>query len=57
MYSDMISIYYLTSKSKTKNYLTVDTGIAIREILYTVRSVSYVLHKITKSSIPTFFVD
>lgn len=36
---------------------TVDIGIAIQEIGYTVRSVTNVLHKTTKSKLPIFFVD
>lgn len=36
---------------------TVDIGIAIQEIGYTVRSVTNVLHKTTKSELPIFFVD
>ncbi|VVC35090.1 Pre-C2HC domain [Cinara cedri] len=36
---------------------TVDIGIAIQEIGYTVRSVMNVLHKTTKSKLPIFFVD
>ncbi|KAL4098378.1 hypothetical protein QTP88_023003 [Uroleucon formosanum] len=36
---------------------TVDIGIAIQDIGYTVRSVSNVLHKTTKSKLPIFFVD
>lgn len=36
---------------------TVDIGIAIQEIGYTVRSVTNVLHKTTKNKLPIFFVD
>ena len=36
---------------------TVDIGIAIQEIGYTVRNVTNVLHKTTKSKLPIFFVD
>jgi len=36
---------------------TVDIGIAIQEVGYTVRSVTNVLHKTTKNKLPIFFVD
>jgi hypothetical protein len=36
---------------------TVDIGIEIQEIGYTVHSVTNVLHKTTKSKLPIFFVD
>lgn len=36
---------------------TVDIGIAIQEIGYTVRNVTNVLHKTTKNNLPIFFVD
>lgn len=36
---------------------TTEIGIAIQEIGYTVRNVTNVLHKITKSNLPIFFVD
>lgn len=36
---------------------TVDIGIAIQEVGYTVRSVTNILHKTTKNKLPIFFVD